>query len=106
MPIDVNRKGGTVFIRDTANATYTLANLEHADDDTVVGAAIAQVTVSADAAVTIKRGANTVMKFPSGWSDFDLRRYRGLATADEAASIVIETASANCTVVLEVVKRF
>jgi hypothetical protein len=101
-------------LRLTANATITVAgntttsNIAHAADGAdVVGAWITKLIWTTDARIDIKRGANTVVVIPPGTGTWDLREYAASITDDATATFVVTTAAAaNCTLIVELTKRF
>lgn len=80
MPVVFNQKVGRVVIRETANATYTIAgntsqsNVITTDgrETTVAGASIQKIIWTSNGYWTVARGANTILNLPgSNNVDFD-----------------------------------
>lgn len=108
MPVSVNTPR-RVVLRDVANATYvvvgnTSASNVAAPGETISGAYLSQVHWSTDALVTIKRGANTILNL-NGNGSLNLRALGYSISEFSNASIVISTATANATVIVEIVKE-
>lgn len=108
MPVSLNtpRK---VVLRDVANATYVVAGNSSVSNvaavgETITSAYISQVHWSTDARVSIKRGANTILNL-NGNGSLNLRALGFSLSEFSNASIVVETTTANASVIIEIVKE-
>lgn len=113
MPV-VTNSNKKVILRDVANATYVIAgntsvsniaeNSAVLGEENISGAYVAQIHWSTDGLITVSRGSNTLFKLTgSGTWNF---RHMGMAmNENQTANLVISTATANSTVVIELVKQ-
>lgn len=94
-------KGGKAVIRDTANATYTIAGAAGVSNvassgETIVGASISQIWWTGD--WTVKRGSNTVLVLKDSGS-WDLNG-SGINLGEfPAATLVVEAANTGSIIV-------
>lgn len=115
MPIVTNSPKKTV-IRATGNTTIVVAGNSSVSniassaavrpatgEENISGAGISEIHWSTDALVTIARGANTIFNLNgSGSWNF---RHMGITMGEfPAANLVINTATANATIIIELVK--
>ena len=87
MPVINNKKGSTATIRLTATANVALADLAK-DSETISGAIITSVCWSTNGAITVARGANTILTL-SGSGQWNLNEGGGALAEDKAANIAV-----------------
>ncbi len=95
--ITINQKFGKTVAVDTANVTYSLANVQ-VSGETVSGMTITKIVWSTNNVINIKRGANTYCKlFNAG--QWDLAAMGMPLTVDSAADVVIEIPGTGSTII-------
>ena len=103
-----NQKGGKIVVLFTSNTTLTVASANTDATETVNGLAINQIWYGTDGAAgtywKVSRGSNTIsICEQSQYMDF---AGNGAAIQlDQAADVVVNCTSANCTLIIDFQKQ-
>jgi hypothetical protein len=106
MPIIKNQIGGHVGTFDTANVTYTTANIASPNSsvETVTGMALARILWTGD--WVVKQGSNVIFQAPAGTSGTWDVSAEGLLLmgANNAANITANTANTQSSIAMVLTK--
>jgi hypothetical protein len=100
-----NQLGGKYVVLCTANDTIQVSSANATAGEVVTGLTINQVWTGLDSGFwKISRGANTIF-ITNGSDYYDFSGAGQALTLDPAANVVVESTTANCTLMIDFTKQ-